>query len=218
MDRLKRQKCPNEAGYTLMEMLIVVAILGMITMIATIAVSNSLKRQRLGVAAQQLASFAENGYIRAQSTGTGVFLTGRPNPDGSCTFSLYADSDSSGDFDPTKDTLLSTQLVTNDIVVQGLTTGTSYSTFGVDTWPSTGSGSSEVLQLYCDTLGRAMNPTGVTVPTTPQTPAGPGVQIQAPVVLSMTHNDMLSGNLRPKIRYDIQVAPIWHAVCAQVRY
>jgi prepilin-type N-terminal cleavage/methylation domain-containing protein len=209
---------PNRRGFSLIEVLIVVAILGLLAVIATVAVGKAIKRQRLGVAAQQLAGFIENGFVRAQSTGVGVILTGVPNADSSCTFRLYADTDNSGTFDDTADTLLITQLVPGDTVIQGLTTGVSYSTFGVNTLPFTGSGSSKVLQLYCDPMGRALNPTGATLATTPHTPAGPNVQIQAPVTLSMTHAAMLSGDLGPKMSYDLQVSPIWHAVCVGRRY
>jgi prepilin-type N-terminal cleavage/methylation domain-containing protein len=204
-------------GFSLIEVLIVVAILGLLTVIATMAVSKAIKRQRLEVATQQLAGFIENGFVRAQSAGVGVIVTGMPNADGSCTFRLYADTDNSGTFDATADRLLATQLVPNDTVIQGLTLG-SYDTFGVNTLPFTGSGASKVLQLYCDPMGRALNPTGDTLATTPQTPAGPDVQIQGPVTLSMTHAAMLSGDLGPKLSYDLQVSPIWHAVFAGRKY
>lgn len=205
------------AGFTLLEVLIVVALLGLISIIATVSVSHAIQRQRLGVAAQQLAGFIENGFAKAQSAGGGVILTGVPNSDGSCTFSLYSDTNNNGVFDSGTDKLLSTQLLPNDTVVQGLTLGT-YSSFGSALWPYTGSGSSIVLLLYCDSMGRTLNPTTSTIATSPQSPAGPNAQILAPMVLSLTHRFMLSGKLGPKVRYDVQVYPIWHATYTNRKY
>lgn len=215
MGRPKRGGGGREAGVTLLEVLIVVAILGLISVIMTVAVSNALKRERLKSAANQLGGFIENAFVRAQSSASGIILAGVTNADGSCTFSLYTDSNNDGVFN-SGDQLVRTQLVPADIVVQGLNSGGS--TFGAMTWPSTGSGSGTTLLLYCDSMGRTLNPTAAAVSTTPATPAGPNVQLMGPSVLSVTHTDMVNGDLRPHLRYDMTVYPIWHAVAVEERY
>lgn len=213
----KRDAGHPAAGFTLIEVLVVVAILGLISVIATIAVSHAIQRQRLGVAAQQLAGFIESAFAKAQTAGGGVILVGVPNSDGSCTFSLYSDTNNNGVYDAGTDTLLSTQLLPDDTVVQGLTLG-SFSTFGSALWPSTGSGASKMLLLYCDSMGRTINPTSAAIATSPQSPAGPNAQILAPMVLSLTHRFMLLGKLGPRARYDVQVYPIWHATYTYRKY
>ena len=192
-------------GFSLIEMLVVVAIIGMLATVATVAVSKQLQRERLQDTVRQVTGFVENGFVWAQTSSGGVLLVGTLNGDGSCTFSLYSDTDKSGTF-TAGDTLLASQAIPKEIVIQGFASG-AYPTFGSNTWPSVGTGSAKTLQLYCDPVGMTIDPT-LSSPN----------QIARPVVLSMTHASMLNGGLRPKFRYDITVFPIWHDSAAQVRY
>jgi prepilin-type N-terminal cleavage/methylation domain-containing protein len=186
----------SDSGFSLIEVLIVVAILGLIAVILTVAVSKALKRQRLETAARQLQSFIDNGYVNTTQQGQAVFLQiGPAAADGSRTATLTADTNGNGALDasPT-DTVLATQLIPGDIVLVTATT----------TFPSV----SGTYILECDTMGRAINPT-LTTPA----------QITAPATVSLTHKEMGSGgNLRPNLRYDIQVSPLWSPIISKVRY
>jgi prepilin-type N-terminal cleavage/methylation domain-containing protein len=190
----------GEAGFTLIELIIVVAIIGMLALILTMSVSRTLKRQRLETAAHELSSFLENAYVRGQTLGTSVFVTAVKNADNSATFRIVADSNNNNQLDST-DQVLSTQLVPNDIAVSGISTVPA--SFGSNTWPKSGS----TWMLFCDTLGRTMDPT-----------VNPPAQVAGMQTLSITHQEMLSGSLAPKLRYDLTDGPIWHFNTNKARF
>jgi len=64
----------QEKGFTLIEVLIVVAILGILAVVITLNVSSTLKRQRLEAGASQLQSFIESAATYARERSSGVFL------------------------------------------------------------------------------------------------------------------------------------------------
>ena len=178
-----------------MEMLIVVAILGMMTLIGTMAVSKALKRQRLEVAARQLQSFIEKAYIRTVDTHASVFVVLFPAAsDGSRAVDLVGDTN--GDLQLSdSDEILETTLLTNDIVVL------------TDAWPvipATFKGKN-VTAIACDTMGRAMDPS--------VSPAQP----LSGQFLALTHRDMTGSvpSLTPRIRYDLTMDRLWHCTMSQ---
>lgn len=69
-----KEKLNRERGFTLLEMIITVAILGLIATIGTIAIANTIKRQRVDVAAQDLRSFMQTAQERATQARTTVFV------------------------------------------------------------------------------------------------------------------------------------------------
>jgi prepilin-type N-terminal cleavage/methylation domain-containing protein len=202
----KKKTVRGAAGFTLIEILVVVAIIGMISLIMTIAVSKSLKRQRLETAAQQLSSFFEGAYVKGQTAGATVFVTAVKNADNSCTFSVVAD-DGTGQLGK----VLSTQLVPNDLAVSGISTVPT--AFGSNTWPKLtnppyAAASGNVWCLVCDSLGRTHLPA--------TSASSPPTQATAPQTLSITHQEMLSGTLGPRMRFDLVLGPIWHVNVTKV--
>lgn len=59
-------------------------------------------------------------------------------------------------------------------------------------WPTVGSDK----VIRCDTMNRATDPTT-------------NAQVSGPQTFRLTHKNMVSGFLRPKRSYEIQVAPVW---------
>ncbi len=181
-------------GFTLLEVLVVVAILGLIATILTVAVSNAIKRQRLDTAAQQLRSFMDRAYVSTTQTGNGIFVQiGAERTDGSRLVRLIEDSNSNKTLDST-DQVLATETITSDLVLSNSSTAAT-------AWPVIGGS----LVMLCDSMGRAINP-------------NTGLQISQDLTISLTHTDMTgSGTLTPRLRYDIRLYPLWSPSLTEVR-
>lgn len=196
MRRVSRQlgemadKNADQRGFSLIEVLVVVALLGLLSVILTLAVSKTLQRQRLETAAREIQGFATKAYTSTTSTGRAVFLqVNAPASDGSRTLVLFDDTNNNLKFDSGTDLQLATQLVTGDLVVSAPPTG-------IAGWPSP---SANTFLVACDTLGRTLDPT--------LTSSAP---VTGPVGLSITHKEMgASGTLRPIMRYDITLSVLW---------
>jgi len=184
----------GERGFSLIEVLVVVAILGLISVIMTVAVSKTLKRQRLETAAHEIQSFVERAYVNSASFGQAVFVqVSDPAADGSRTMNMFVDAaPGDGVYDSATDTRIGTQPITSDIQ---LVTGST-------TWPKP-TGQTYYL-LECNTLGQAMT---APLKATPQVDYP--VRLDAPVALALTHKEMASGNLTPNMRFDVMVNVLW---------
>ena len=197
----------RDGGFSLIEILVVVAIMGMIAVIMTIAVSRTLKRQRLETAAHEVQSFVERAYVLTASQGTGVFLqlSDPPAADGSRTLTLYADTNGDQMFDKATDQVLETQVIPGDILVQTATT----------TWPHPNNPAGLTYYLlYCDWQGRSNSASETYTGAAPIPSAWlpvplTGPPLTAPVALSLTHKEMAAGVLKPNLRYDILVNVLW---------
>ncbi len=189
------KRSSEHSGFTLIEALVVLAILGLIATILTVAVSNAIKRQRLDTAAQQLRSFIDKAYVSTTQTGNGVFVAiGPVQSDGTRLVKLVEDTNSNHVLDSTEP-VLDTETITSDLVL-------SNSTVTGSAWPVVGSS----MEMLCDAMGRAIDPTT-------------GRQITQDLIISLTHVDMTgSGTLRPRIRYDVRLYPLWNPSLTKVRY
>ncbi len=207
VDAGKRSR--TETGFTIIEMLVVVAILGMIALIMTINVAAALKRGRLEAAANQLRSLIESARVHAAEQGAGVFVVITPNADGSWAVRLIRDANGDGLLqDPATggaDVLLQaegTNVLTNDLLLSPPTPLAPPPTWpGPNNWPQANGG----FVLLCSTGGQPFAPGTTTALTIPQ-------------VISITHSEMAGGSLRPRIRYDFTVSPLWHTRLDKVLY
>jgi len=186
-------------GFTLIEVLVVVALIGLMAMIMTIAVSKTLKRQRLETAAHEVQSFLNKAYTTTTSTGRSVFVwVGAPASDGSRTMRIYDDTNNNGVFDSSADVIIDTRTITGDLVVAAAPSSTT-----LRSWPATGTSNTFIIE--CDTMGRAIDPPNSSTNGSSTT----GVPMTLPAALSLTHAEMASGNLRPTIVYYTTVNLLW---------
>jgi prepilin-type N-terminal cleavage/methylation domain-containing protein len=185
----------REKGFSLIEVLVVVAIMGMLAVILTVATSKTLKRQRLESAALQLKGFMDRAYVLTAQQGRGVFVEITPvQTNGTRIVRLVEDTDEDRTLDPT-DQELDREILTSDLVLAN-------DPAAATAWPVLGSGS---LALLCDTLGRAVNPNN-------------GQQVTSGARVSLTHKEMTgSGTLRPVLTFTIEVTPLWRPTSSKKR-
>ena len=186
-------------GFSLIEMLIVVAIIGLLAVIMTIAVSKTLKRQRLETAAHEIQNFLNRAYTTTSSTSRSTFVfISAPAADGSRTMTLYDDTNNNGIFESCTDAVLSTQAITNDLVLSAPPSSTAYRS-----WPAS---TSNTFIIECDTQGRSIDPPGSSTNSSTTT----GVLMTLPAGVALTHAEMGSGGtLRPNISFRIFANLLW---------
>ena len=222
----------REKGFTLIEMLTVLAVISIIAAIATVSVSRTLKKQRVEAAGNQLQSFIESAAVHARERSNGVFVwIHRDNAPGGAAeqwWYCYLIEDANGDDildyvitqpnntppgNPANaDRYITTQIVNfpADIVIaaqNGATTSAPPNLPnqwpGPNNWPMVGND----FLLLCDPRGLPFNPTLAAIR-----------QINNPVAISLTHQEMTTGELAPGIRYDITISPLWHTRLDTVLY
>ncbi len=206
----------RERGYSLVEMIIVVALLGTIAAMATIKVGDTLKRMRTEAAAQDFKGFLDNVFLLANQ---GVYFDDTSGdvsrfPSASATrvqvsvFTqlsnregdgfIYADimpdvnnnglpDDPVLDPDPNTGHSMDAFRLTNDLSLSQ----TNADEVG-GTWPLSGG----IPTIMCDNQGRAIDPnTRRTITTT--------------AVMPVTHREMVDDNIYPKVSYTVSVTPLW---------
>lgn len=193
----------REAGVTLIEALVVLAILGLVTAIVAVPLNSYWQRSRLQSVAGDIRSFLQVAYTQAvaqhtqitvslqQDTTTGVWtLRFDPQP-------------------PPPSTTLGTMPVTGIYVLPSFVSLDYTPAANAGGWPISGS----VRSLICDTMSRTLCPVGY---TSCETSITDPVQVNNVRTLSITHVSMVEGSLRPNTRFDIQVYPVWNVVNQKV--
>jgi len=192
MDRFEERKRRGEAGFTLLEMLIVVAILGLLAVFVTMIVAKTIQRQRVTAAAQEIRGDIQAVYTRVLNTQQPVYVRiDRANS--------HIDIMS----DMVATTIYQQYAIPTDISLS--TTSTLLTDAPECNWPVVNG----FPMLECDSFGRTYvsNDNGVT-----------WAQANGNQTLSVTHVDMVLGTLHPKIQYVITIYPLWNSTAIQAHY
>lgn len=222
----------KEKGFTLIEVLVVLAILGIIAVIATINVSSTLKKQRLEAAANQLQSFIESASVYARERSRGVFVwihrDQAPGGGGQWWYCYLIEDTNRNDIleyqinNPSNippgagtaadgDTYINSEKVglsggvalPQDIILPEVIDPDPTAWGGQHNLPIHPNGTD--YYILCDPRSLVFNPNMV-------------AQILQPSIISITHEEMVDGNLHPRIRYDITISPLWHTRLDRVLY
>lgn len=223
----------EERGFTLIEVLVVLAILSIIALIVTINVSSALKRSRLEAAANQFQSFVEGAsvYARERSTGVFVWLHRDNAPQGGeqwwyCYLIEDTNRNNILEYQITNpngvppgngtaadgDTFINSEKIgleggialPPDIAIPGVAEVDPTAWGGRHNWPTPNDFPNDYL-LLCDPRGLPFNP-------------NTGVQIMQPSIISLTHSEMVNHTLGPRFRFDITVSPLWHTKLDRANY
>ena len=202
----------GSAGFSLIELLVVVFILGVLATIMTINVGATLKKQRLETAARQLDSFLKNAQAGAAERSRGSFVVIGTVPDAEQRRTVWLVSDTNQndtlDFNPAN------PMAGPDMPVPGARMFLTPD-IAVAPAPAIPGGFNEwtVIAgnyvLLCDPRGYPFRPTVGAIAAT---------QITTVVRISLTHQEMLDGTLHPRFRYDITVRPLWTVAIDRVGY
>ena len=212
------RRLARRRGFTLMEAMVVVAIIGFPVVIAGTQVLRTLKRNQLNSTVQSVQLLANRAYLEMQRRGAMTIVRIGPaqpwvagDPDGFLPVELWVDVNNNGAIDPGTDLLLETQ----QLVILDRRTGDnvqqiSLSTSMVDqiqsaNWSTDGVSRSVARVLACDTFGRAVYP-------------ATGQQIPAMATLSITHADMVAGRLSPHRNYQLRISPAWSVQVQEQTY
>lgn len=186
MDCVPSSARRREAGVTLLEALVVLAILGLVAAVVTVPINSYWQRSRLQSAAGDIRNFLQIAYTEAvnqhtlvtvsmqQVSGKWQLQVAPPPLRGPATY------------------------VFPDVV--DCTTLNPAATAGG--WPATGA----IRSLVCAPDGLTFIPVGATC--APNETAGS--QAREVKTLAITHTSMLDGSLAPNTRFDVQIFPLWN--------
>lgn len=188
-----------QRGFTLVEAMVVVLIIGFLAALAVVQVNKAWQRSRLEGAAGTVQSFLQSAYTYMVNNRAPVFVRLVMSSAGPTMLAITQNSDGSG-------TVFATYKVPN-FVSLSTTDPTTGALDAATVWPcgacppatcTIGPGTPGVLE--CDTMGRAMNIS-----------CSPPEMVSGVQSLVLTHVNMVRGSLQPRIVYTIQIPPVWKA-------
>jgi type II secretion system protein H len=180
----------RQSGFSLIEALVVVFIIGLLVVIILVPIGSYYQRQRLDTAANDLRVLLQSAQSEAITQHTPITVSLSADSGGAVKVSLTPRPQRSAD----------SLIVPADMMLRnnrGATTP--------DSWPSPSFTSGAL--LMCDPIGRALQP-----------PNGP--QMTSVQVISITHSRMWASHdtLTPRIIYDLSVYPVWNVTLAKRNY
>ena len=170
----------RESGVTLIEALIVLAIVGVLAAIVTVPINSYWQRARTETTAGDIRNFLQQAFTEAVNQHTPITVTLQQDGSGNWVLQLNPAP-------PAPRTANGTYTIP-DFVSLAYNPAS-----GISAWPTSGAART----LTCDTVGRTVDPTT-------------GRQVTSTMTMSITHVRMVDGSLAPNIRYDVQVFPIWN--------
>ena len=223
-------------GFTTIELMVVVAIIGIVAVAGSSEISKAWKRQKLQSAAGDVRMLFQRAYSEMQRRGTPVFVKVGPLvTSGAAKYMpVYLVGDQTQDevldcFQKVPTVACPDLLIEEyDIVVKGFSgimgitrvdqefslsdtnTAQVVSSRWSDENPGPGSNLWTVGRvIMCDLQGRAMSVGPKPVAPKAGLPASTGRQIAGPATLAFTHVDIVNGDLFPPTRYMININPVW---------
>ncbi len=203
-----KQRVGRDAGFTLIEALVVVAIVGLLVLVAIVPINSYWQRSRLETTSGDIRNFLQSAYYEAINQHTQVVVTLQRNA-GTARWELYL----------TPPPLNGSRL----LVLPEFVSFADNPLASAGGWPVS-SVNGNVRAIMCDPSGRTMVPAYPVAPLSPvvaatftgagaETPGQPVLEVKT---LSVTHADMVDGTLQPNIRDDVLLFPIWTVTVKKV--
>lgn len=172
-----------QRGITLVELLVVVALLSFLALLGTAQLTHIVQKNQLQSAARDVTAFLQGVPDLVAKKQSPLFVR------------FQVPSGKGAYFEVTTD-LAGTQVLRRFDLPEAIKFDlTSLSAIDT-TWPK--SAASNIYTLRCDTFNRATHPDS-------------GVQLQGEARLLLTHVNMVKGTLTPRYGIDVGVAPVWAA-------
>jgi prepilin-type N-terminal cleavage/methylation domain-containing protein len=194
-----KRRVGRAAGFTLIEALVVLAIVGLLVLIVIVPIGSYWQRSRLETTAGDIRNFLQSAYSEAINQHTQILVQlQKDTVTGRWELQLFPPP-------PPPRTASGTLLLPDFVSFADNPASTAGG------WPVS-STNALIRGITCDPSGRTMVPTGFT---------GSGVEtagqaVQEVKTLAVTHVNMVDGSLQPNTRDDIQLFPIWTVTVRKV--